>query len=98
MTGEIHLNNDDLKVPATGILFVDGDLHLNGNIEWNGLIISTGSTSVGNGTADINGSLVTGAAADVEISGTIVIQYRCDIMNGLYESLSGYRRQYWIQL
>ena len=93
--GDLHLNDDDLSIPGTGILFVDGDLKLNGNLEWNGLIVTTGSASVGNGTANINGSLVTGESADVEISGTIVLQYRCDILKKLHDNFSGYKRQWW---
>jgi hypothetical protein len=95
LEGEIHFNDDDLKTPGYGILYIDGDLFINGNIEWNGLIITTGSASIGNGTADINGSLVTGEAADVDISGTIVLQYRCDILKKIYDNYSRYERLWW---
>jgi type II secretory pathway pseudopilin PulG len=96
--GDLEINNEDLKLPAHGILYVDGNLRINGNVEWNGLIITTGDTSIGNGTADINGSLVTGESADVDISGTIVVQYDCTTLNNLFDSLSGYRMTSWRQI
>jgi hypothetical protein len=96
--GDLEINNEDLKVPAYGILYVDGNLRINGNVEWTGLIISTGNTSVGNGTADIIGSLITGESAEVDISGTITIQYDCSTLNDLYSKLSRYRMTSWRQI
>lgn len=98
INGDLEINNEDLKVPAYGVLYVDGNLRINGNVEWNGLIITTGDSSVGNGTANINGCLVTGESADVDISGTIVIQYDCDMLKDLFDNLSGYRVTSWRQL
>ena len=98
VTGDLHLNNDDLKLPAYGVLYVDGDVHINGNVEWNGLIVTAGNASVGNGTATINGSLVTGEAADVDISGTIDIKYDCAMLKNLFNKLSGYRMTSWRQI
>lgn len=95
INGDLEINNEDLKVPAYGVLFIDGNLRINGNVEWYGLIISTGNTSIGNGTADITGSLVTGESADVDISGTITIQYDCSILINLFDALSGYRMTSW---
>ena len=96
--GDLEINNEDLKVPAYGVLYVDGNLRINGNVEWTGLIISTGNTSVGNGTADIIGSLVTGESAEVDISGTITIQYDCSVLNDLYGNLSRSRMTSWRQI
>jgi len=98
ITGDLEINNEDLKVPAYGILYVDGNLRINGNVEWTGLIVTTGDASVGNGTADINGSLVTGESADVDISGTIIIQYDCGALADLFDNLSGYRVTSWKQI
>jgi len=98
INGDLHLNDKDLKSPATGILYVDGDLQINGNVEWNGLIISTGNASIGNGTAVINGSLVTGETAEVEITGNIEIQYDCKVMKDLFEALAHYRVTSWRQI
>lgn len=96
--GDLQINNEDLKVPAHGVLFVDGNLRINGNVEWNGLIVSTGNTSIGNGTADITGALVTGDSADVDIAGTITIQYDCNALANIYNNLSGYRMTSWKQI
>lgn len=96
--GDLQINNEDLKVPAYGVLYVDGNLRINGNVEWNGLIVTTGDASVGNGTANINGSLVTGESADVEISGTITIQHDCAQLQDLYDNFSGYRMTSWRQI
>lgn len=98
ITGDLQINNEDLKVPAYGVLYVDGNLRINGNVEWTGLIVTTGDASVGNGTADINGSLVTGESADVDISGTIVIQYDCTALKNMFDNLSGYRMTSWKQI
>lgn len=96
--GDLEINNEDLKVPANGILYVDGNLRINGNVEWTGLIITTGNASVGNGTADITGSLVTGESAEVDISGTITIQYDCEALNDLFDNLAMYRMTSWRQI
>jgi len=98
LTGDIQINNEDLKVPAYGVLYIDGNLRINGDVEWNGLIVTTGDTSVGNGTANINGSLVTGENADVDLTGTIVVQYDCSTLNELFNKFSGYRMSSWMQL
>jgi hypothetical protein len=98
INGDLEINNQDLKVPANGILYVDGNLRINGNVEWTGLIITTGNTSVGNGTADIIGSLVTGESAEVDISGTITIQHDCSGLNNLFDIFSGYRMTSWRQI
>jgi len=98
LTGDIIINNEDLKVPAYGILFIDGNLSINGNVEWNGLIVTTGDTSIGNGTANINGSLVTGDGADVDITGAIVIQYDCESLAKMFDTFSGYRMTSWRQM
>lgn len=96
--GDLILNNADLKLPANGVLYVNGNLRINGNVEWNGLIITTGDTSMGNGTAVINGALVTGEIADVDISGTITIQYDCTTLQNLFDWFSIYRITSWRQL
>jgi hypothetical protein len=96
--GDLQINNEDLKTPAYGILYVDGNLRINGNVEWNGLIVTTGNASVGNGTADITGCLVTGDSADVDISGTIIIQHDCTTLQSLFDNLSRYRMTSWRQL
>ena len=98
ITGDIEINNEDLKVPAYGVLYIDGNLRINGNVEWNGLVVTTGDTTVGNGTANINGSLVTGQSADVELTGTIVVQYDCSTLDDLFNKFSGYRMTSWRQL
>jgi hypothetical protein len=96
--GDLEINNQDLKVPAYGVLYVDGNLRINGNVEWTGLIVSTGNTSIGNGTADIIGSLVTGESAEVDISGAITIQYDCSTLKDLFVDLSRYRMTSWRQI
>ena len=98
LEGDIQINNEDLKVPAYGVLYINGNLRINGNVEWNGLIVTTGNASVGNGTADINGSLVTGESAEVDISGTITIQYDCETLADIFNHFSGYRMTSWRQI
>jgi len=98
LTGDIQINNEDLKVPAYGVLYIDGNLKINGNVEWNGLIVTTGDATVGNGTANINGSLVTGENADVELTGTIVVQYDCSTLNNMFDKFSGYRMTSWREI
>jgi hypothetical protein len=98
LTGDIQINNEDLKVPAYGVLYIDGNLRINGDVEWNGLIVTTGDATVGNGTANIKGSLVTGENADVELTGTIVVQYDCSTLNVMFDKFSGYRMTSWRQI
>jgi hypothetical protein len=98
LTGDIQINNEDLKVPAYGVLYIDGNLKINGDVEWNGLVVSTGDTSIGNGTANIKGSLVTGENADVELTGTIIVEYDCSVLNDLFNKFSGYRMTSWRQM
>lgn len=51
-----------------GILLVDGDIKMNGNFEWTGLIIVTGRIAKANGTATIHGGIM---AANADIGGEV---------------------------
>lgn len=52
-----------------GILLVDGNIQMNGNFEWYGLIVVTGVIQKANGTANIYGSVMA-ANADIGPVGT----------------------------
>jgi Tfp pilus assembly protein PilX len=83
--GELKLNN----VTGYGILLVKGDLALAGNIDWNGIIIVTGTlTSVGGGSnaKNIQGQIFAGSSAlgDTAISGSINIGFHsCNVKKAL---------------
>lgn len=88
-TGMIIVDND-LKLtggteltagPAFGfdeplVLYVGGDLTLGGNITINGIVYVEGETSVGAGTPEINGSLISVSSGnDVDFTGNITVTF-----------------------
>ena len=83
--GELRLNNVD----GYGILLVEGDLQLAGNINWNGIIIVTGtitSTGGGSNAKNILGQIYSGSSSlgDSTISGSVVIGYHsCNVKKAL---------------
>ena len=83
--GKLDLNN----ITGYGILLVKGDLDMAGNINWNGIIIVTGTlSSSGGGKAskNITGQVYSGSTAlgDTTISGNIDIAYNsCDVKKSL---------------
>src|SRR5258706_7185124 len=73
---KLDLNN----ITGYGILLVNGDLDMAGNINWNGIIIVTGvlsSSGGGSNGKNITGQVYTGSSAlgDTTISGNIDIAY-----------------------
>lgn len=83
--GELRLNNVD----GYGILLVEGDLQLAGNINWNGIIIVTGvitSSGGGSNSKNIQGQIYSGSSSlgDSTISGSVVIGYHsCNVKKAL---------------
>ena len=70
-----------------GILLVDGDVRLNGNLDWFGLIIARDDITKGNGNATITGAIM---ARNAQISdnsavlGNITINYsQCSLEHAL---------------
>ena len=53
-TTSLHLNNGR----GQGILLVEGDLQINGQFEWDGLIIVKDDFNKGNGAATVNGAVM----------------------------------------
>lgn len=82
---ELRLNN----VTGYGLLIVDGDLQMAGNLNWNGIIIVTGiltSTGGGSNSKNITGQVYSGSSAlgDTAISGNIDIAYNsCEVKKTL---------------
>ena len=83
--GELRLNN----VTGYGILLVKGDLQLAGNINWSGIIITTGvvrATGGGSNSKNIQGQIYSGASSlgDTTVSGSVTIGYNsCDVKKAL---------------
>jgi hypothetical protein len=72
--GNLHLNDGN----GQGILLVEGNLELNGNLQFFGIVIVTGDLTKTNGTANINGMMIVHGQGDLgeqEVNGTPVIQY-----------------------
>ena len=82
---ELRLNN----VTGYGLLIVDGDLQMAGNLNWNGIIIVTGiltSTGGGSNNKNITGQIYSGSSAlgDTAISGNIDVAYNsCEVKKTL---------------
>jgi hypothetical protein len=73
-TTSLHVNNGR----GQGILLVDGDIRMNGNFQWYGLIVARDDIIKGNGTADIHGAVMARNAniADAsEVLGNITFRY-----------------------
>ncbi|HET7664999.1 MAG TPA: hypothetical protein VFK56_02735, partial [Mycobacterium sp.] len=83
VTGTLHLNNGR----GQGILLVDGDIKVNGNYQWYGLIIARDDIIKGNGTANVHGAVMTRNVniADLnEVLGNITFRYsQCSIERAL---------------
>jgi Tfp pilus assembly protein PilX len=83
--GELKLTN----ATGYGVLLVEGDLELAGNLEWNGLIIVTGkikTTGGGSNSKNILGQIYSGKSdvGDSAISGSVTVGYHsCNVKNAL---------------
>ena len=66
-TGTLHLNNGR----GQGILLVNGDLQINGNFTWSGLIVVRDDFDKGNGNATVYGALM---ARDATIQDNSFVQ------------------------
>jgi len=83
--GELKLTN----ATGYGILLVKGDLELAGNLNWNGLIIVTGTiktTGGGSNSKNIMGQVYGGQSdlGDSTISGSVTVSYHsCNVKNAL---------------
>lgn len=77
-----------------GIIVVDGDLDIMGTFDYAGLIFVRGAVTIrgGGGTKDLHGGLATLGAVrgeDVEISGTIQLQYSSQAIAAVTQQISG---------
>jgi Tfp pilus assembly protein PilX len=83
--GELKLTN----ATGYGILLVNGNLELSGNLNWNGIIIVTGilkSSGGGSNAKNILGQIYSGSSAlgDTAISGSITVGYHsCNVKKAL---------------
>ncbi len=100
--GNLRLNG---KGRGQGVLLVNGDVSLNGSLDWFGLIIARDDFNAGNGTANIHGSIMSrNANLDkdaVNIGGTIDLQWsNCAVESALRGSavLTRTRERSWVQL
>jgi len=76
--GNLSVNN----LNGYGILAVDGNLTLGGNIEWHGLIVVTGQTVFnGGGVQQIYGAMISGSVATV--NGQPDFLYDCTFLSTL---------------
>lgn len=99
-TGTLHLS----KGRGQGILLVNGDIRLNGNFQWYGLIIARDDIVKGNGTFDMWGSIMS-RNADVNdnnaITGNSSFKWsKCAVESALRGSaiLTRTRERSWVQL
>lgn len=87
-----------------GILLVNGDVRLNGNFQWYGLIIARDDIIKGNGTFDLWGSIMSRNADvtdDNDITGNSSFKYsKCAVESALRGSaiLTRAKERSWVQL
>lgn len=87
-----------------GILLVNGDVRLNGNFQWNGLIIARDDIVKGNGTFDLFGSIMSRNANVVDgnsITGNSQFNWsKCAVESALRGSaiLTRAKERSWVQL
>lgn len=98
--GVVVIDGDSKTTNLTGygILYVDGDLELAGNLDWHGLILTTGNIKLsGGGTKTIYGAIV-GMGEAVAIDGSVDIQYDCELLNDMFDKFASYRMTSWRQM
>ncbi|MES2524178.1 MAG: pilus assembly PilX N-terminal domain-containing protein [Gemmatimonadota bacterium] len=92
------------KGRGQGILLVNGDIRLNGNFQWNGLIIARDDIIKGNGTFDMFGSIMSRNASvqdDNSILGNSSFNWsKCAVESALRGSaiLTRTRERSWVQI
>jgi hypothetical protein len=98
--GSLHLN----KGRGQGVLLVNGDVRLNGNFQWYGLIIARDDIVKGNGTFDLWGSIMS-RNADVtdnnSVTGNSSFKWsKCAVESALRGSaiLTRTRERSWVQM
>jgi hypothetical protein len=100
VSGSLHLSHGR----GQGILLVNGDVRLNGNFQWYGLIIARDDIVKGNGTFDLWGSIMS-RNADVNdhnsVTGNSSFKWsKCAVESALRGSaiLTRTRERSWVQL
>jgi len=88
---EFKVNN----ITGWGILLIDGDMVLGGNIEWHGIIMVTGNSSTfdGGGNQTVYGAFL--GKGDVTINGTPSFLWDCDVINAIKDKHSIYKMTSW---
>ncbi len=100
--GNLHMNGNGR---GQGVLLVNGDLRINGTLDWFGLIIVRDDIDAGNGTAKVLGSIMARNAVldsdDNMITGTADIFWsKCAVESALRGSaiLTRTRERSWVQM
>ena len=85
------------NIDGWGILVVDGDLTLSGNVNWKGVIFVSGDLVLnGNANDQIWGSVMVGGS--VTTNGNPEIYYNCEDMDEWIAQFSTWQRKWWRQL
>jgi hypothetical protein len=90
-------NIDAQKLTGKGILFIDGNLDVNGGIGWEGMVIINGEVKV-NGGGGLNVSGAVAAFGDITLNGSVSIKYDCEKISDIFDKYSGYRMTSWKQM
>jgi hypothetical protein len=97
---KVYYANGDLEITSStgyGILIVEGNLELKGDIQWEGLIIVNGNFRFsGGGSKAVYGSIIVMNDV-VRLDGGIDIFYDCTTLTDLKDTFSGYRKVSWRQ-
>ena len=90
-------NIDSQKLNGKGILFVDGNLDVNGGLGWEGIVIVYGEIRV-NGGGGLTTDGAVAAWGDVILNGSVSIKYDSKKISDIFDKYSTYRMTSWKQL
>ena len=97
---EVFRAEGDLEIRASdgyGILLVNGNLEVQGNFLWHGLIIINGDFRFsGGGNKAIYGAVIATGSA-IRMDGGVDIYYDCTSLSKLHGNLSSYKKLWWYQ-
>jgi len=95
-TGDLDIQSNGV---GAGVLVVDGDLHLGGSLDYNGIIIVLGNVDIqggGNAKNIVGGLMVQGTVTDhTTVAGNVKLLYSSAMINQLY-ALTKYEISSWI--
>ncbi len=90
LTGDSH---------GAGILLVEGNLEIDGNFTWYGVVLAIGTiTLTGGGQKHVTGGIIAGKSATIEVEGNAGIIYCSDVSKKLKDIISSSKVTRWREI